>query len=112
MLVPMRPRVNPRGNSTSSRLNNFAQVDRKQLVSRLLAKARALHQNKTMEPPEADAGSMTKAGQLSRLPITLEGEARLQAMPQSMAASADQSDRIPSTEPRPALYRQPAVPAP
>jgi hypothetical protein len=50
--------------------------------------------------------------QLSRLPIILEGEARLQAMPQSMAASADQSDRIPSTETRPALYREPAAPAP
>jgi hypothetical protein len=50
--------------------------------------------------------------QLSRLPITLEGEARLQAMPQSMAASADQSDRIPSTETRPALYREPAALAP
>jgi hypothetical protein len=43
---------------------------------------------------------------------TLEGEARRQAMPQSMAAPADQSDRIPSTEARPALYRQPASPAP
>ena len=39
---------------------------------------------------------------------TLEGEARQQAMPQSMAAPADQSDRIPGTEARPALYRQPA----
>jgi hypothetical protein len=54
------------------------------------------------------AGSMTKAG--SYRDFTLEGEARLQAMPQSMAASADQSDRIPSTETRPAPYRQPAAP--
>jgi hypothetical protein len=52
---------------------------------------------------------MTKAGKYRRLPITLEGEARQQAMPRSMAAPADQSDRIPGTETRPALYRRPAT---
>jgi hypothetical protein len=46
------------------------------------------------------------------LPITLEGEARRQATPWSMASASGQPDRIPSIEAPPALYRQVASQAP
>jgi hypothetical protein len=46
------------------------------------------------------------------LPITLEGEARRQTTPWSMAAASGQLDRIPSIEAPPVLYRQLASQAP
>src|ERR1700676_1503805 len=68
------------------------------------------------QPKAAPAGHMRherrkKVGLATAEP-TLEGEARRRAMPQSMAAVADQSDRIPGSEAPPAPYRQPASPAP